>query len=160
MTPEEDTAIIAGQLAELTRIVETMARCLCLIAHGVEGLAPPVPTTSGALDLLKEGEFRAIAGRLGLFQELRPLPLSSRGESSAAASTSLPSHFVSAPRDSPSSTNPVEVAPDCLRTPLVPITIKRYAVLALSRRECQTPSPVRDQIEDGLGGFHESAAAW
>jgi hypothetical protein len=48
MTPEEDTAIIAGQLAELTHTVETMARRLYLIAHAVEGLAPPVPTTSGA----------------------------------------------------------------------------------------------------------------
>jgi hypothetical protein len=44
-----------------------------VIAHAVEGLpsgAYYLRRAERALELLKEGEFRAIAGRLGLFQEL------------------------------------------------------------------------------------------
>jgi SagB-type dehydrogenase family enzyme len=46
---------------------------LYVIAHAVEGLPPGayyLRRAERALELLKEGEFRAIAGRLGLFQEL------------------------------------------------------------------------------------------
>jgi SagB-type dehydrogenase family enzyme len=46
---------------------------LYVIAHAVEGLpsgAYYLRRAERALELLKEGEFRAIAGRLGLFQEL------------------------------------------------------------------------------------------
>jgi len=46
---------------------------LYLIAHAVEGLPPGayyLRRPERALELLKQGEFRAIAGRLGLFQEL------------------------------------------------------------------------------------------
>ena len=44
-----------------------------MIAHAVEGLPPGayyLRRAERALELLEEGEFRAIAGRLGLFQEL------------------------------------------------------------------------------------------
>jgi hypothetical protein len=44
-----------------------------VIAQAVEGLPPGayyLRRTERALELLEEGEFRAIAGRLGLFQEL------------------------------------------------------------------------------------------
>ena len=46
---------------------------LYVIAHAVEGLPPGayyLRRAERALELLEEGEFRAIAGRLGLFQEL------------------------------------------------------------------------------------------
>ena len=46
---------------------------LYLIAHAVEGLPPGayyLRRAQRALELLEQGDFRAIAGRLGLFQEL------------------------------------------------------------------------------------------
>ena len=59
--------------ADFTQAPESSLLDLYVIAHAVEGLPPGtyyLRRAERALELLKEGEFRAIAGRLGLFQEL------------------------------------------------------------------------------------------
>ena len=59
--------------ADFTQDPESSLLDLYVIAHAVEGLPPGtyyLRRAERALELLKEGEFRAIAGRLGLFQEL------------------------------------------------------------------------------------------
>jgi SagB-type dehydrogenase family enzyme len=59
--------------ADFTQELESSLLDLYVIAHAVEGLPPGayyLRRAERALELLKEGEFRAIAGRLGLFQEL------------------------------------------------------------------------------------------
>jgi SagB-type dehydrogenase family enzyme len=59
--------------ADFTEDPESSLIDLYVIAHAVEGLQPGsyyLRRTERALELLEEGEFRAIAGRLGLFQEL------------------------------------------------------------------------------------------
>jgi SagB-type dehydrogenase family enzyme len=59
--------------ADFTEDPESSLLDLYVIAHAVEGLPPGayyLRRTERALELLKKGEFRAIAGRLGLFQEL------------------------------------------------------------------------------------------
>jgi SagB-type dehydrogenase family enzyme len=59
--------------ADFTEDPESSLLDLYVIAHAVEGLPPGayyLRRAERALELLKEGEFRAIAGRLGLFQEL------------------------------------------------------------------------------------------
>jgi SagB-type dehydrogenase family enzyme len=59
--------------ADFTEDPESSLLDLYLIAHAVEGLPPGayyLRRAERALELLKEGEFRSIAGRLGLFQEL------------------------------------------------------------------------------------------
>ena len=59
--------------ADFTQDPESSLLDLYLIAHAVEGLPPGayyLRRAERALELLKQGEFRAIAGRLGLFQEL------------------------------------------------------------------------------------------
>ena len=59
--------------ADFTEDPESSLLDLYVIAHAVEGLPPGayyLRRTERALELLEEGEFRAIAGRLGLFQEL------------------------------------------------------------------------------------------
>jgi SagB-type dehydrogenase family enzyme len=64
------TATIPADFAEDP---ESSLLDLYVIAHAVEGLPPGayyLRRTERALELLKQGEFRAIASRLGLFQEL------------------------------------------------------------------------------------------
>jgi len=59
--------------ADFTEGAESSLLDLYVIAHAVEGLPPGayyLRRAERALELLEEGEFRAIAGRLGLFQEL------------------------------------------------------------------------------------------
>jgi SagB-type dehydrogenase family enzyme len=59
--------------ADFTHDPESSLLDLYVIAHAVEGLPPGayyLRRAERALELLEEGEFRAIAGRLGLFQEL------------------------------------------------------------------------------------------
>jgi hypothetical protein len=59
--------------ADFTEDPESSLLDLYVIAHAVEGLPPGayyLRRAERALELLEEGEFRAIAGRLGLFQEL------------------------------------------------------------------------------------------
>jgi SagB-type dehydrogenase family enzyme len=59
--------------ADFTENPESSLIDLYVIAHAVEGLQPGayyLRRTERALELLEEGAFRAIAGRLGLFQEL------------------------------------------------------------------------------------------
>jgi SagB-type dehydrogenase family enzyme len=59
--------------ADFTQDPESSLLDLYVIAHALEGLPPGayyLRRAERALELLKEGEFRAIAGRLGLFQEL------------------------------------------------------------------------------------------
>jgi SagB-type dehydrogenase family enzyme len=59
--------------ADFAQDPESSLLDLYVIAHAVEGLpsgAYYLRRAEPALELLKEGEFRAIAGRLGLFQEL------------------------------------------------------------------------------------------
>jgi SagB-type dehydrogenase family enzyme len=59
--------------ADFTEDPESSLLDLYLIAHAVEDLPPGayyLRRPERALELLEEGEFRAIAGRLGLFQEL------------------------------------------------------------------------------------------
>jgi SagB-type dehydrogenase family enzyme len=59
--------------ADFMQAPESSLLDLYVIAHAVEGLPPGayyLRRAERALELLKEGEFRAIAGRLGLFQEL------------------------------------------------------------------------------------------
>lgn len=58
---------------DFTEDPESSLLDLYVIAHAVEGLPPGayyLRRAERTLELLKEGEFRAIAGRLGLFQEL------------------------------------------------------------------------------------------
>jgi SagB-type dehydrogenase family enzyme len=59
--------------ADFTEDPESSLLDLYVIAHAVEGLPPGayyLRRAERALELLEQGEFRAIAGRLGLFQEL------------------------------------------------------------------------------------------
>jgi SagB-type dehydrogenase family enzyme len=59
--------------ADFTQEPESSLLDLYVIAHAVEGLPPGayyLRRAGRALELLQEGEFRTIAGRLGLFQEL------------------------------------------------------------------------------------------
>jgi SagB-type dehydrogenase family enzyme len=59
--------------ADFAQDPESSLLDLYVIAHAVEGLPPGayyLRRAERALELLKEGEFRAIAGRLGLFQQL------------------------------------------------------------------------------------------
>jgi SagB-type dehydrogenase family enzyme len=59
--------------ADFSEDAESSLLDLYLIAHAIEGLPPGayyLRRAEHALELLKQGEFRAIAGRLGLFQEL------------------------------------------------------------------------------------------
>jgi SagB-type dehydrogenase family enzyme len=59
--------------ADFTEDPESSLLDLYVIAHAVKGLPPGayyLRRAESGLELLEEGEFRAIAGRLGLFQEL------------------------------------------------------------------------------------------
>ncbi len=59
--------------ADFTEDPDSNLLDLYVIAHAVDGLPPGayyLRRAERALELLEEGEFRAIAGRLGLFQEL------------------------------------------------------------------------------------------
>ena len=73
---ELSTALAAATAsipADFTEDPESSLLDLYVIAHAVEGLpsgAYYLRRAERALELLEEGEFRAIAGRLGLFQEL------------------------------------------------------------------------------------------
>ena len=67
-------AVATGSIpADFTEDPESSLLDLYVIAHAVEGLPPGayyLRRAERALELLEQGEFRAIAGRLGLFQEL------------------------------------------------------------------------------------------